>query len=1260
MKSLEEIRQTSTYQNADDAGKAQIEQEYNKRYGNQGDASVSNNDRLVGQAKNLAQDVQNITNPNYETVKEIPEALPQTQNIKANAAPNDAPKKSWDQVINSNTYRNASDEDKYAMRQEYEKRGGVAQISNPSSLREVGDLARGVMGGISDTVLKTIPSVGVIAAEGVSRTDAVLNNMLGLDPNNSMLGNAARSTSQYLQDSMKSLNQQRAVQKNALGISNTSAGNLGGLVGSAGIQGAGIALSGGALAPVFATQAAGEHYTNSDNKNLATSLTVGGIQQLANELLPGSGGRVANAVEEGVSKFISPVASPTVNRILSSGMGKVAGAAETASLGATGGYGVGAGTALVEGKSLKEANEQGLESGKEGLAMGVGFHTATGAARFLSKPKVSSSAPKAFNQKVEDQTADIDNTVNSSGAERRAAFDSANERNTQAAHNIVEEAGLKSTQQTVKAGGLGEAAGVSDKAGDKAFADLEGVKQNFQDTVETFKQSTQSANSRNIEDVVNAVKPKVGDEAGTADNKKANEAVSLWQGLTKKRLSEQNKTNINYDKLNDLAEREHDAFLNMPKDAQDFVKSNWESPFNNNTKGYDPIAHTQEHIATDKYLDAVGNRVKSASDITDPSRLSKALKVIIPTGAHLSLWHHGGGIVEHGMLAGAEAGLGTMYSYGKNKIQQRKTAKVREEQLQAGKQATASINRAEGGVKTAHEAPETPLTEDTYREQRNQREQASIMKQKFQRDTEKANEIKKAFAGHEDLQDQITPQNYTDKQHISNLRSELAQRKATAKAAESAASKKSAEEAYAKANEDQVKEYKQANPHLKPFYSEATNELRKAGKDITLANFDKAVKNQMKGSKTIFKAGSKEELYQDVKDYANTTPEAKSKQRTIIDSYFNDKSKLNADGTLNTMQQGRLHKTLARVSKEELSGFPEEQSYVDDYWNKKSDRANKREELVKLSQQSDDVSKSIEDALKGSGLSERKSNRFTKTKMQELQSKGVMNRSDLESFKSQIKQEAEALKNGEPVKEKPSKSSSSVPVETPAIWANKDFDQPVYVVKHVENGMSLVKVAEIDNAGKITGYGKESYVPTKELVKAKSTKSEAPDESITKLSDTENNNIRNKYMSDIADSVGTDKFHNKLDEFETFIETHDLTDTSTSKKYHNWIETLARVQERKARGITDPEILLSSKEWADSVAPGTSLGNYLRHAVGKGGDWTPKLHANERASQEANNTPEKVAERKKTEALKRTQEQNRVEREKRSQRLKAKNLKVSR
>lgn len=1220
MKSLEEIRNTSTYQNADDAGKALIEQEYNKRYGKQGDATISNNDRLAGQAQNLAQDVQNIQNPNYDNLKEVPDALPLTQNIKTDAAPNDTPSKSWDQIYNTNVYKNASDQDKYAIRKEYEKRGGVIEESNPGILRSAKTAGLGSYYSVRDLASNLVYGTGVLASNVLNKTDGVLNSIIGQDPNNSMLSNWTKESSQYLQNSLNDLNQGAAVQANAEGVSTTEAGKEAYQYAAPVAEGAAIMLTGGLAGAPLAFMHGGAHYANTpdENKSIATSLTVGGIQQLANEALPGSGGRVASAVESSVSKFFSPVASPTVNRVLSRIAGKSVGLGESSTIGYAGGYGVGAGTALAEGKTFEEAHEQGLESGKEGAAMGLGFHGAGTAIKYASKPKTSSVAPKAFNQKIEDQTADIDSTLNAPGSERRAAFEGATERNTQAAHNIVEEAGLKSTQQTIKAGGLGEPAGVTEKAGDKAFADLEGVKQNYQDTVDTFKQSTQATNSRNVEDVINAVKPKVGDEANTTENKKSNEAVSIWQRAAKKRLSEQNKTNINYEKLNDLAQNEHDAFLNMPKDAQDFVKSNWETPFSNNTQGYDPIAHANEHIATDIYLDNVGTRVKNASDINDPSRLSKALKVMIPVSAHGMLFHHGGGIIEHAALAGGEAGLGAMYSYGKGKLNQRKTTKQREAQLAAGKEATANINRAQGTVKTAHEALETPVTEEAYREQRNNREQASILRKKEQRDAEKAQTLKQDFAGHEELQNQITPQNYNDKELISNLRSKLSQRKASAKAEEKQSKREEANRQAAHINATQIKEYKQANPHLKNFFSEATNNLKNAGKDITLANFNKEVMNQVKKSKTTFNAGSKDEYYQDVKDQFAPEP-ARAEQRAAIDAYFSDKSKLNKDGVLKREEQVKLHKSLAEIARNHFGkGASEEQSNISEYWNKKSERTNKRDELDRLSQQSDEVAETIKDALKDSGLSERKSNRFTKAKMQELNSKGVMNRAEIDSYISQIKQDAESLKKGETIKSKSSESSTVFKVKPgeEATWKNKDFDMPVKVIKHQEDGFTVVRPAILDKEGKITGYGNERYLPTDEIVKSKVTTTSTKSESTTsyKLTDTENNNIRNKYMSEIADSVGTDNFHKNLDEFEAFIEEHDLTDTSTSKKYHNWIETLAKINERKAQGITDPELLISSKEWTDSVAPGTPLGSYLRHAVGKGGNWTPSLHTTERAA----------------------------------------------
>ncbi|MCK7383345.1 hypothetical protein [Enterobacter cloacae] len=1151
MKSLEEIRNTQTYQNADDTGKALIEQEYNKRYGTQGEADISNNDRIAGQAKNLAQDVQNVTNPNYENLKDIPEALPNTQNIKPNAAPIDTPSKSWDQITNTQTYKNASDEDKYTIRQEYEKRGGVAQESNPGLLRETGNFLAGTTVSAADSIVKTLPAVSVIGLETINKSDALLNQMMGLDPNNSMLGNATKSVSNYLQNSMKKLDSDSAIQSNAAGISTTKAGQTGLNIGSGVYQGAGIALSGGALAPVFATQAAGEHYTNSENKDLSKSLTVGGIQQLANELLPGSGGKIASTVEQGATKFFSDVASPTVNKLLSNTLGTVTRAGEATGLGYAGGYGVGAGTALAEDKSLKEANEQGLESAKEGAAMGLGFHVAGEGIRYATKPKVSEASPLTFRNKVDNQTEEIDKTQNATGAERQQAFSNANERNAAAAHNIVEEAGLKSTQQTIKAGGLGEAGNVSEKAGDKAFADLEGVKQNYNNTVNTFNESTKASNTRNLEDVINAIKPHVGDEAKTVENKTANEAVSKWQNLAKKRMTEQAKANVNYENLTELAQREHDAFLNMQAhapDAAEFVKSNWDNPFSNNTKGYDPIAHANEHIAADKYLDAVGTKLRSASDITDPSALSKALKWAIPSAAHIGLWSHGGGVAEHALLGAGEAGLGAAINYGKNRINARKTAKGRTSQLQQGAQTSQAINKAQTIVKTAHEAPVTPVSEEGYREARRTREQASIEAQRQAQAKTKAEEKRQLFAGHEDLQKQITPENYADKQHISNLRAQLVERTTAAKAQAKQAEREAATKQAQKENADAVKQYKDANPHLSEFIAEAQRNL---GKDISveklaketdrLAYGKKAMSTTGEKNKTPFKAGSKEEFYEEVNRNRFIDDAQKSNQRSLVDLYFKQ-----GGGKLSSEGQKNLHRAIAADNYKIINPHNEQvANEAKSRGEALAKRVDTRDAIARSNYQRETVENSLNEAFKDSGLSERSTNKFIKSKMQELSGKKFDTQAEFNDHLKNVKAEAAEL-----------------------IKSKTEDNQP---------------------KAKPKSSTEESTTST--------------NDEFSKLSDVESNNIRDKYIDKIADTVGKDSFNKHMDELESFIDEHGLTDTATSVRLHRWLEVVSKIHERKQAGITDPHALISHSEYAAGTKNGTELGVYLRHALGVSEDF---------------------------------------------------------
>lgn len=1186
--SLEELQSTDYYKGLDEAEKAKFNSDF------QASQAPTAADKVAGTAKNLAQDVQNITNPNYDTLKDIPEALPNTQNIQKGAAGGKSlDSYSWDDITSTNAYKNASDVDKYAIRQDYEKQGGVAEEANPGFLRSAKTASQGAYFSVRDAATNLVYGTGVLASDIVNKSDEVLNTITGQDPNNSMLGNWSKQSSQYLQKSLNDLNQGSAVQENATGVSTTEAGKVATKYVAPIAEGGAILASGGTLAIPLAVGAAGSHYANTEpeKKSIATSLTVGAMQQLANEMLPGSGGRIANIAEEGAQKFFSNVASPTVNNILSKSVGATVRATETGSLGYAGGYGVGTGTALAEGKSLKEAHEQGLESGKEGLAMGIGFHGAGEVYRFATKPKVSEASPLTFRNKVDNQTEEIDKTQNATGAERQQAFSNADERNAAAAHNIVEEAGLKSTQQTVRAGGLGEAGNVSEKAGDKAFADLEGVKQNYNDTVETFKQSIQSSNTRNINDVIETTKNHVGDEALTPENKLANEAVKRWQSLAKDRMKAQQITNINYENLTGLAQREHDAFLNMQSlapEAAEFVKSNWDNPFNNNTKGYDPIAHANEIIAADKYLDAVGTKLRSASDITNPSALSKALKWAIPSAAHIGLWSHGGGVAEHAILATGEAGLGAAINYGKSRMNARKTAKGRASQLQEGAEATTAINKAQAGVKTAHEAPETPVTEEGYRETRRTREQASIEAQRQAQARAKAEEVKQRFAGHEDLQKQITPENYNNKEHLANLRAQLVERNTAAKAQAKQAEREAAAKAEEANNKQEVSDFKNAYPHLNQFFAEATRNLKASGKPANGANFEKEVNALPTGKKplangekvkTPFAAGSKAEFHEDIRK--GFAPEAaRVEQQAAVEAYFSDKNKVRPNGSLKVAEQKKLHNTLAEIARNHYGDkYSNEANNSNEYWKGKSERADIRSKIATRNYQRDTVENTITEAFKDSGLSERSMNKFMKAKLQELNGKEFASTKEfkdhLDTIKSQVKEMVETKKQ-----------------------------------------------------------------PTESKPKSEPNKTE-PEEN--KLTDTKNNNIRNKYISKLADTVGTKDFDKIADEFETFLETNELTDTSTSKYYHNFRETLQKIHERKARGITDPEALISAKDWSDSTSQGVKTGSYILHALGVSEKPAFKTELQRKALEETS-TPEAKAEKVKADKLAATQKANREKR----------------
>ncbi|MCS5737390.1 hypothetical protein, partial [Herbiconiux daphne] len=113
----------------------------------------------------------------------------------------------------------------------------------------------------------------------------------------------------------------------------------------------------------------------------------------------------------------------------------------------------------------------------------------------------------------------------------------------------------------------------------------------------------------------------------------------------------------------------------------------------------------------------------------------------------------------------------------------------------------------------------------------------------------------------------------------------------------------------------------------------------------------------------------------------------------------------------------------------------------------------------------------------------------------------AQHRADLE----RARREAEASAQAEPEATKPSPDQNIVrtptrpesrPEGTPATWKNKDFDMPIEHVSDEATGYSKVRSAILDSNGQITGYGKDTFVPTHEIVhpegSAKAPKVEEP------------------------------------------------------------------------------------------------------------------------------------------------------------------------
>lgn len=285
--------------------------------------------------------------------------------------------KDWSEITSSPLYQNASDDQKADMEVKYKNAGGVIPQarSNDSMARSVGNF-------LGDAVQSGVNTVSHDVARGVAGLvqmgDRAANAALGMEP--SSLSTYGRR----MENNADTLYKKRQSE-----IENESArtvGEYGGRI--AGDIGSMIAAPGVAI-PGIAAREMGNAYANQKDgqENLTDAVNVGGATYLANSLLPGAGGRVAEGL---IGRSMEVAKDAGRNAMVGAGGGLATGAAREANDNPN------ADAGDIIGGSLEEAG------------MGAAFGGAFGAAS-----NVLSRGGKAAQQVAENLNPDVRRNIDS-------------------------------------------------------------------------------------------------------------------------------------------------------------------------------------------------------------------------------------------------------------------------------------------------------------------------------------------------------------------------------------------------------------------------------------------------------------------------------------------------------------------------------------------------------------------------------------------------------------------------------------------------------------------------------------------------------------------------------------------------------------------------------------------------------------------------------------------------------------------------------
>ncbi|MCX8289118.1 hypothetical protein [Enterobacter pseudoroggenkampii] len=1244
--SIEQLRNTDYYKQLNPERQAQVEKQFNAQYASQiqeQPATPVNTTPQVVKGANIQSDIPS----------DNPEGMIDQSGTVGG--------KDWTDIINTDYYKNLTMDRQLALRKQFEAQGGKAVQRNEGLVDKAANFTAGGLIGTAETAVDMVGGLELMASDVITNTSKVAGDLLGIDDKNNWGVKAGETLHNEVQSGLNYAHNLSEEVLNTTGISSSSSGQAGRKYVPMAAQGALIAVTGGGAAIPLAIGAGGQHYAQTPEKDrsILKSATIGGMQAVMNEVLPGSGGNASNLAKGMFTKDFEAAISPQLEKILSTETvtsiknagAKVVGGAvntgESSVIGGATGYGVGAGSALIEGKSFKEAHESGVDSMKEGAVMGAGFHSATKAIEYT--PKILEKVGSKFgesklntNDVKKSVQADLDR-VNEKAHDPEAMdreFETATHLNSVSAIDDLKSRNFEPVAQTARGNkAAGEIYGVNAKDAGKKQIDLDATKANVAEVKKDILSTNKNARTDN-EDVYSTLETKANGEIKTEENVAIDTATEKLIKAHRAFESESGKAKHDPSVLRKRAVKVHEALEELnaiaPEQAS-YFSENITSPITGKVGDSHFTRDAHLHNSRSELLDASTSILNGKK----PNVFSKTAEQLSHYFGLHYLAHHVLGPTGNVVVAVAKPFI--------DKVGASRRAAKRTEQAEQFNKNAEKARIEDETVKPAIDINPDYTTGEGRAKARYERTVKSGVKS-----------VKEQFKDHPDLADQINESNFSDKEFISGLKSDLKERVTKQHAEARTAEREAQAKEKAKANDQAVKEYTDANPHLKTFIAEARNNL---GKGVTVDKIARETESLAYGRKSMstgenkkspFKAGSKEEFLQEANHGRLVSDDLKTELRSMVELYFKDNG-----GKLTTDGQKKLHRAIAN----RRARWLEKEGEASDWANEARERGeilakrvDTRAAIERKNSQHEAVENAVTDAFKDSGLSERSRNKFLKAKREEIENADFKTHAEFNEHLDKVKAEAKKFAETKELPKQPKQPSSKFKEGDEVIWANKDFDLPVKFVGHAEDGFARVRPAIVDGEGKITGYGEERYLPLSEL---KSSKRSKPNEENTpqtseerKITVNENNKVRDRNNSKLADAVlkGDEATFDKLiDEKEAFEELYSLSDSATSEKTPHFIEALYLIMERKKKGITDPELLLSSTEWGNATGQGLKFGEKLRHAVGEKGDWKPSLHPEERAKQETDFTSGAKAEREakaKADAeLKAKQKANKAKRE---------------